>query len=282
MPYLCGCVNTGKQIALPGSSLREACASCLPGAGKGALDGSLEPTVPHGWAWAGRGGSSAPSAHVRPAPGLPSWALGVQQPPDHGASPPCPRHTRSRPTSPATSPGPTTLLLDNGKLRIPRRPPSACGRGRGVSLHSVPLANGTGTDVIVSSGSGQRQGYGGVRGGSPLRLDWGKACGVWGETRAPRGPPADRTLGRRPHHPEALTSVLPGGPRAGAPGSLRGETARQTWGWLGRGSSCGARPDPRLSAARAGPSVCLSFCVLSSPAPAHHLDAWLWSPGGSH
>ena len=193
-------------------------------------------------------------------------------PDTHGAAPPAPQ--------PLLGPPPSCWTTES--CGSPAGHPLPAAEEGGCPSTPVPLANGTGTDVIVSSGSGQRQGYGGVRGGSPLRLDWGKACGVWGETRAPRGPPADRTLGRRPHHPEALTSVLPGGPRAGAPGSLRGETARQTWGWLGRGSSCGARPDPRLSAARAGPSVCLSFCVLSSPAPAHHLDAWLWSPGGSH
>lgn len=238
-------MSSGSQIALPGSGLHEACASCPPGAGKGALDGSLEPTVPHGWAWTRRGSPSAPSASVCPAPGLLSWAPGVQRPLDHGASPPCPRHARSRPVGPAASPGPTTLSLDGGNPRTPHRPPSTRGRGRGTSLHPVPPANGTGTDVTVSPGSGQRWGCGGCRWGcSPLRLDRGKACRVWGKTWAPQGPPTDHAQGGHAHHPEALRSVLPRGPKAGAPGSpCWGATGEHMW-LVGQCSSCGAHPDP--------------------------------------
>nr|XP_020737182.1 basic proline-rich protein-like [Odocoileus virginianus texanus] len=57
-------------------------------AGKGALDGSLEPTVPQGWAWTRRGSLSAPSARVCPAPGTLSWDPGPPHlaPDTHGAA----------------------------------------------------------------------------------------------------------------------------------------------------------------------------------------------------
>lgn len=89
-------VSSGSQIALPGSGLHEACASCPPGAGKGALDGSLEPTVPHGWAWTRRGRPSAPSARFAQPPARPpgpqvssaSWTTGPPHlaPDMHGAA----------------------------------------------------------------------------------------------------------------------------------------------------------------------------------------------------